>query len=66
MSITKPNVGKVDSVIRFILGLVIIGLGLIYKNWWGLIGLIPIVTAVLHWCPLYLPLKINTRGKEGK
>ena len=27
---------------------------------WGFVGLIPVITGILGWCPLYLPFKINT------
>ncbi len=60
----RKNVGSVDSVIRYVLGVIIIALGFIYHSWWGLIGLIPIVTAAIHWCPLYAPFKISTVKKE--
>lgn len=54
------NVGKTDRFIRIIVGLVIIGIGIYYKSWWGAIGIIPIITGSLGWCPAYLPFKINT------
>ena len=28
-------------------------IGVIYNNWWGMIGLIPLVTVTMSWCPLY-------------
>ena len=57
----KPNVGKADKVIRTILGLAIIGIGIATKSWWGAIGLVPLATALIGWCPLYVPFKISTR-----
>lgn len=51
----KCNVGKTDRLIRVLLGLVLIGLGLYFNSWWGAIGVIPLVTATIGWCPLYLP-----------
>ncbi len=56
----KKNVGSIDRVIRVILGLAIIGLGIGFKSWLGLIGLVPIITAVIGWCPLYVPFGIST------
>ncbi len=56
----KCNVGKADKNIRIIIGLVIIALGLVFKSPLGMIGLIPFATALLGWCPLYLPFGINT------
>jgi len=61
------NIGKTDKIIRLVVGLVIIGGGIAVGSWWGLIGLIPIVTALVGFCPLYVPFKINTnKGVSGK
>ena len=57
----KANVGGVDKVIRIVLGLVIIALGLVYKSWWGLVGLPPLATALINFCPLYTLIGISTR-----
>ncbi len=62
----KKNVGSTDKIIRYILGIIILILGLIFHTWWGLIGLIPIFTAVIGWCPVYVPLKISTTKGEKK
>ena len=60
------NVGKNDKIIRYILGIVIIALGIMYNSWWGIIGLIPIFTAAVGWCPLYVLFKTSTnQGKKG-
>lgn len=60
----KCNVGKTDRLLRIIIGLVILVLGYIYSNWWGLIGLIPLLTGFFRWCPAYLPCKISTDKPE--
>ena len=59
----KKNIGRVDSIIRILLGITIIIGGIYFKSWWGLFGLIPIVTGVTGWCPLYVPFKISTTKK---
>jgi len=56
----KQNIGTVDRLIRVILGLVIITVGLYFENWWGLLGLLPIFTALIGWCGLYKVLGIST------
>ncbi|WP_428025533.1 YgaP family membrane protein [Arcobacter sp.] len=56
----NKNIGKVDKVIRIVVGVAIIAFGLVNNSWLGLIGLIPLGTALIGWCPLYCPLKINT------
>ena len=57
------NVGKIDRSIRLIIGVVIAVLGLYYQSWWGLLAIIPILTAIFGFCPLYIPFKINTCKK---
>ncbi len=56
----NPNVGNVDRIVRVIAGFCIIGAGLYFKSWLGLIGVVPLVTAALRWCPLYVPLGISS------
>ena len=58
------NVGTLDKVIRILIGLLL--LSLIYfldgnARYWGLVGIMPIITAMLGWCPVYLPFNLNTR-----
>lgn len=57
----KKNIGKYDRIIRIVLGLVIIALGIIFKSFLGLFGLIPLVTAIFNFCPLYSIMRISTR-----
>lgn len=57
------NIGKVDKVARIVIGVIFIVLGIMTGSWLGLIGIIPITTAVINWCPLYDLLKINTCEK---
>lgn len=56
----KCNVGKTDRLLRIIIGLVILVIGYINSSWWGLIGLIPLLTGLFRWCPLYKLFKVNT------
>lgn len=60
----KCNVGTVDRLLRIILGLVIGILGVVFNSWWGLVGLVPLLTGLFSFCPLYLPVKISTVKKE--
>jgi hypothetical protein len=59
----KCNVGKTDKVIRIVLGLSIGAAGIYFNSWWGLIGIIPVGTALAGWCPLYFPFRISTCSK---
>ena len=56
----KCNVGKADRIIRVIVGAGIIAIGVYLKSWWGAIGVIPIITAAIGWCPVYLPFGISS------
>jgi predicted RND superfamily exporter protein len=58
--IMKQNVGSADKLIRIILGIVILALGFIFKSWWGIIGIIPLLTGLVGWCGLYTLLGIST------
>jgi hypothetical protein len=58
------NVGKIDKSVRLIIGAVIAVLGFYYQSWWGFLAIIPILTAIWGFCPLYFPFKINTCKKE--
>ena len=56
----KRNIGNADRIIRVVIGLVMIALGIYFNSWWGAIGLIPLITAAIGWCPLYAPLGLST------
>ncbi|MDB6070461.1 MAG: hypothetical protein JWL81_1632 [Verrucomicrobiales bacterium] len=61
----KKNVGKVDAVIRTLIGLGLIVYGVANKNWIGVVGLVPLLTAYFGFCPAYCPLGVSTAGKSG-
>ena len=56
----KTNVGSIDRGLRIVLGIAIIGLGIYFNSWWGAIGVIPLFTAAMKWCPVYLPFGLST------
>ncbi|EJO5347739.1 DUF2892 domain-containing protein [Clostridium botulinum] len=56
----KCNVGRTEQFVRIILGVVVVLLGLYFKNWWGIVGLIPIITGSIRYCPLSDMLGIST------
>ena len=60
----KINVGSLDRLARFIVGCAFFGAGLYFRSWWGLVGIVPIITAVIGFCPAYLPLGINTCKRD--
>lgn len=61
------NVGNIDRIIRIIVGLGLLSLIFFLEDnarWWGLIGLGPILTAVIGYCPPYAWMGISTCAKE--
>jgi hypothetical protein len=56
----KTNIGSIDRIIRFIAGLAILGAGYYFQSWWGLLGLGPILTATIRFCPAYVPFGLST------
>ncbi len=59
----KKNVGSADKVIRIILGVAIIAFGIYNQSWWGLVGIVPLFTAFIGWCPAYSLIKVSTDRK---
>lgn len=58
------NVGGIDKVLRLVLGVALLSLVFILDapaRWWGLVGLVPVLTAAMSYCPLYSIVGINTR-----
>jgi hypothetical protein len=47
------NIGTADKIIRIVLGAAIIILGFFTQSWWGLIGILPLFTAFINFCPAY-------------
>ncbi|HEY8098571.1 MAG TPA: DUF2892 domain-containing protein [Methylobacter sp.] len=59
----KSNVGGIDRVARIVVGLVILSFYFILNDgtrWWALLGMIPLLTGIIGWCPAYLPFGIRT------
>lgn len=59
----KSNVGKVDKMLRIVLGIAAIAAGVYFKTWWGALGVVFLATALINWCPLYVPFGIRTCKK---
>ncbi len=57
----KTNIHPVERVFRVIIGLILISLAFWGpSNFWFLLGIIPVVTGLSGWCPLYTMLGIST------
>lgn len=60
----NSNVGGADRIVRVILGVAIVAAGLYFRSWWGAIGVVPILTATIGWCPLSTPFGLSTCGTK--
>ncbi len=59
----QMNIGGTDKVVRVLIGLALLSLLFLLNGqarWFGLIGLVPLVTAFTGFCPLYTLVGVNT------
>lgn len=62
----KTNEGTVDRAVRVIAGAALVALAATGTvGVWGWIGLVPIATGLMGWCPAYTLLGINTCGLKN-
>ncbi|HWA12955.1 MAG TPA: DUF2892 domain-containing protein [Burkholderiales bacterium] len=65
----ETNVGTTDRVVRIVAGLVLLGAVFLLdspQRWLGLIGIVPLATGLVRWCPAYALFGIDTCGRPGK
>ena len=63
----KKNIGKTDKWIRIVVGaalLLFLAFSQSGLRWLGLIGVIPLVTGLMNYCPLYALLGIGTNKQR--
>ncbi|EMO52408.1 YgaP family membrane protein [Leptospira noguchii] len=60
----KVNEGSIDRILRIIVGIGLIGFGYWFQGSVGIgmmvVGLIPLGTGLVGWCPMYSILGFNT------
>ncbi len=57
----NKNVGGIDRVARIIVGLALIALAATDTlGVWAYIGVVPLLTGLIGWCPAYLPFGLKT------
>lgn len=57
----KTNEGTIDRALRILVGAGVLSLAFIGPQTpWGYIGLVPLLTGLIGWCPVYTLLGINT------
>lgn len=65
----NANIGSADKIIRLVMALALFSLFFILpgdQKWFGLAGLVPLLTGLMGWCPLYKVFGINTCGNACK
>lgn len=61
------NVGGTDKIMRIVIGLAMISLIFIGpQSLWGLLGIIPLATGLINFCPVYPLLGISTAEKKDE
>lgn len=59
----QKNVGSIDKILRIVIGLGLLSLLFVLEapmKYLGLIGIVPLFTSLMGWCPLYTLLGLNT------
>ena len=57
----NKNVGGIDRILRVVVGLMLIALAATGTvGAWGYVGIVPIFTAAIGWCPAYLPFGFSS------
>ncbi len=60
------NEGAVDRAVRVLLGIALLTLAFVGpKTHWGYVGLLPLATGVLGFCPLYSALRLTTTRRSA-
>lgn len=62
----KHNVGSYDAAIRFVGGCLVMYWGVRAHSWWGLAGLVPLLSGVCGFCLLYVPFGIATTACDHR
>lgn len=60
----KTNMGSVDRIVRAVAGVGLIAWALMGGPVWAWIGVVPLLTAAIGWCPAYVPFGISTCAKK--
>lgn len=62
----NTNIGQLDRILRIGIGALLILLALFGKiGWWGWLGLIPLATGIVRFCPIYPLMRINTCARKN-
>jgi hypothetical protein len=65
----QSNVGGFDRVLRIVAGLILLTFAAVYQGderWFGLIGVVPLLTGLFRFCPAYRLIGVNTCRAEPR
>ena len=63
----KLNVGGIDRIARIVIGLGLLGLAASGTvGWWGWLGIVPLATGLIGWCPPYAIFGFSTCAMKAK
>lgn len=65
----KTNVGGMDKILRVGVGIALLAAAAFMEGplrWWGLVGIVPLLTGLFGFCPLYTVFGLNTCPMEKK
>jgi hypothetical protein len=57
------NVGGIDRTLRIVVGIALLALYFVLEGnarYWGLVGLVPLATGLIRYCPLYSLIGLST------
>ncbi len=61
----SANVGGLDRILRIVVGLVLLSLVFVGPQTpWGWLGLVPLLTGFISFCPAYSLIGVNTCSKS--
>ena len=58
------NMGSIDRILRAIAGIALVGWAISGGPLWAWIGVLPLATAGVGWCPGYVPFGFSTRARQ--
>jgi hypothetical protein len=63
----KKNIGTLERIVRVMLGAVILSLAFLGpESPWAYLGIVPLLTGIVGWCPPYALLGIGTSPRAPK
>ena len=49
----KSNITKHERLLRMTFGIMVVGYGVIHQNFMGMLGVLPLLSGLFGWCPMY-------------